>query len=257
MKDKRIWSFKRRAEEDNLISAGACRLILRIASWRYCTKHHPADSEFALSWRDMASWYDLNGPETIRNKQTVYNWLNELVLHRYLFPNELKGSPPKRCYRLDLNYQPSRLALFDWAAENGREVYRPIGGKINQLIGGKINQLIGGKIPPPHNRYSFQEEMLRPKGKKSSGAHARRQEKGGGNNQGSLRSRRKVDLPLGDGQDANAVPISELPVEDRATQGCDLSATAETGGTKTPGRGRKAPASLPHDWQKMKKEAGL
>src|SRR5437879_1178477 len=109
MKDKRIWAFKRRAEEDNLITAGACRLILRISSWRYCTKHHPADAEFSLSWRHIAAWYDNEGPEVIKNKRTIYGWLREAVLNRYLHYNGRKGCPGQSCYRLDLDYNPEPL----------------------------------------------------------------------------------------------------------------------------------------------------
>jgi hypothetical protein len=260
MKDKRIWPFKRRAEEDNLISAGACRLILRISSWRYCTKHHPADSEFSLSWRHMAAWYDYDGPEAIKDKETIYGWIRELVHHRFLNYRGRKGCPAQSCFQIDLDYKPERLWLFDWAAEQAsRIVQQPpsVGGKTPQLDGGKTPQLDGGKTPPsvggknrpPHNLYSLREEMY-PERKKLQ-ARSARAARSGGKNVGSLRSRGKgtPPLPLSDGQDASAVPTPTAPskkshAEDRALSHPDNpSAAARTGGTIPPDRGRKAPVS--------------
>jgi hypothetical protein len=269
MKDKRIWEFKRRAEEDNLITAGACRLILRIASWRYCTKHHPADSEFSLSWRSMAAWYDNDGPERVKRKETIYGWMRELVMARYLHYNGRKGCPAQACYRLDLDHKPERLTLFDWAAERGDQVVKKslvrdagsgvaVGGKNRQLEAGKNRQLdgekkqpledgknrqpVGGKNRAPINRYSLREEMIRPKGR--NGGAARRQLRKN-DLAGSLRSSEgEAGLTHGSGKVASTVPAKkESPSEDRATLRSDLSADGRAGGSSPPGRERKLPPS--------------
>ena len=170
MKDKRIWPFKRRAEEDNLITAGACRLLLRIASWRYCTKHHPADAEFSLSRRHMAAWYDYDGPETIKNRKTIYDWIRELVRNRYLFYNGRKGCPAQSCYKLDLDYKPEPMTLFNWGAEQASQIVSiapPVDRKTGQLDDQETGQLdgrkngkqVGRKIRPPKYSYSLREEM--------------------------------------------------------------------------------------------------
>ncbi len=208
MKDKRIWGFKRRAEEDNFITAGACRLILRIASWRYCTKHHPADSEFALSWRDIAAWYDFEGPEAIKDEHTIYRWMRELVLNHYLFYNGRKGCPPKSCYRLDLDFVPQPLTLFDWAAEQANHIVRahtPNREKVHELNREKVHEStrvqtgksIRGKNRAPHIGYSLREEMVqRPKGR-NGGAIAPEDGKNGG--EIDARSARKDDSGEGVG----------------------------------------------------------
>jgi hypothetical protein len=267
MKDHRILPFKLRAEKDNAISHGARTLIWRMATFANGAKGYLADQPMGLTWRNMATWFNVrsNGQLSavgVKHKDTIYRWLRELVLNGYLIYCGIKAADNQRIafYKLDLR-QREQEWLFDFWSDRGRIIWNnhePIGGKISQPIGGKISQPIGGKIPPPHISYSLREEMNKTKGKKSSVAHARRHKKGGGNNRGSLRSRGTVDGTLGNGKGASSVPIiSELPAEDRSTQGCEPSAAVETGEAKPPGGDRKVPASLPANWQKMKKEHGL
>jgi hypothetical protein len=255
MRDKRIWEFKRRAEEDNLITAGCCRLLLRLASWRYCTRHHPADSEFSLSWRDMAAWYDNEGPEAVKNERTIYKWMREAVLNRYLFYNGRKGCPAQSCYRLDLDHKPERLTLFDWAATRASQVAQKntelvrekttelVREKNAQPVARKTTEPVAQKSAAPINRYSLREEMYKTKGKKFEPRAARGKKKKNG--VGAPVRDRTRDLAHGSGKDASTGPAQkELPTEDRATQGCDLSAVGKAGGTNPPGRGSNAPASL-------------
>ncbi len=255
MKDKRIWEFKRRAEEDNLITAGACRLILRIASWRYCTRHHPADGEFSLTWRDMAAWYDHEGPEAIANEKTIYRWVRELVTNKYLFYNGVKGCPAQSCYRLDLEYKPECLWLFDWAAEHANKIVpkapldTPKKGELDTPKKGesvlrKIGETVRPKIRAPKYSYSLREEMKYPKGKKLEPRVARK-----GNNRkvglSSLRSGETPPLSLCDGQEvATWSPSKQSHAQDSALSSPDnTSGACRTGGSKPPGRSRKTPAS--------------
>ncbi|HMP83238.1 MAG TPA: hypothetical protein PKA41_11105 [Verrucomicrobiota bacterium] len=253
MKDKRIWDFKRRVEEDNLISAATCRMLLRIASWRYCTKNHPADAEFGLSAPEIASWYDYDSPEAIKDPETIYAWIRQAVFNRYMIYCGKKGCPGKSCYRLDLDYKPEPLTLFNWAADQGSMVT----GKTPALVTGKTPALVTGKTrrqdakknPPPIIKYSLREEMYKTKGKKFSGGKRRQVTKRG--RVGSLRSTGTAPLPLGDGQDASAVPTAsagrkQSHAGDKALSPPDnLSTASGTGGTNPPGaHGRKAVRSL-------------
>lgn len=269
MKDARIWPFKRRAEEDNLITAGACRLILRLASWRYCTKHHPADAEFSLSWRHMAAWYDNEGPETIKNEKTIRRWLRELVLNKYLHYNGRKGCPAQSCFRLDLEYQPEPLTLFNWGAEQASQVVTvspkmgalvspKIGAQVRQKTGGPVHQKSGEPVRPkiraPQYRYSLREEMY-PERKKLSGAQRRRLKRK--NQVGSLRSKesqgdlmarsaRNPEPPLSlcGGNGASTVPPSKKShVGDKATSPPDdLSTTSRAGAASPPRDAQKKTA---------------
>jgi hypothetical protein len=210
MKDSRIFAIKLRAEKDNLITAGACRLFLRIATWRYCIKDAPADATFALSWADVARWYGANEPESVRNKRTVYGWMRELIHNRYLHYNGLKGCPAKSCYRLEF-YFPQPLTLLDWAAnrapqhtsltvEHGELLEVQVGQKTTQLVGRKTTQLVGRKTTqqvvqktaPPKYSYSLREEMYNTEGKKSQAGSAGTGNEGEGINS-SLRSKKRLE----------------------------------------------------------------
>jgi hypothetical protein len=205
MKDKRIFPLKLRAERDNLLTAGACRLFLRLASWRWRVKDAPAEAEWSLSWRDMAGCFG-DGPERVNKKDTVYTWLRELVLHRYLHYCGLKGCPARSCYRLEF-YFPERETLFEWASSRspqhtqlmviegvlqpdavGRKIGQLVGRKNSQLVGRKNSQLVGRKNGPPIYTYSLREEMYYTKGKKFEPRCARKVETTGEGNS-SLRSK--------------------------------------------------------------------
>ena len=254
MKDKRIWPFKRRAEEDNLITAGACRLILRLASWRYCTRHHPADAEFSLSWRHMAAWYDNEGPEVIKNKRTIYRWLRELVHNRYLHYNGRKGCPAQSCYRLDLDHKPEALTLFNWAAEKASEIVILEAQKNAPTVVRKTARQDGHKTPPPILRYSLWEEMNNTKGKK---LRSLRSKTTTGKRLARFARKERPNLPLCDGQDASAVPnhgrAQKSPAEDKALSSHDnLSAAGERAGQVPPARGGKtSPRSLSTESQRI------
>ncbi len=262
MKDKRVWPFKRRAEEDNLISAGCCRMILRMASWRYCTKYHPADSEFSLSWRHIAAWYDNDGPETVRNRMTIYGWIREAVFNRYLVYCGKKGCPAQSCYRLELSYAPEPLTLFNWGAERAQEIVsvaqktkqlvaqktkQLVAQKTKQLVVGKIEQPVARKNRPPINKYfPSGRNGTKPKGRNSS-----LRSQTGVDKSSSLRSERRPPLRHDKGQDAPTMP-QKSPAEDRATSPPDdPSAAVGRGGTNPPGRGAAHPSPSPLSKKQM------
>jgi hypothetical protein len=212
VKDARIFQFKLRAEKDNCISNGARALILRICTWRYGVKYHPADAEFALSWREMAAWFGIGEIASVKHKDTIYRWLRELVLNQYLHYNGLKGSPATACYRLTF-HTPKPDWLFDWASSRGAIIWTSVGGKNSQLDGGKNSQLdggknsqlvggnnhqpVGGKNQPPHIGYFPSGRKVNTTGKKIEARSAR--ERRGEDEMASLRSgetKEEIDCSL-------------------------------------------------------------
>lgn len=257
MNDARIHKFKLRAEKDNAISNGARALILRICTWRYGVKHHAAGADFALSWKDMAAWFGVGMKASVKDKETIYAWLRELILHRYLYKNELTSCPATRQYRLTFHV-PDDLWLFDFWSARGAVIWQRDGGKTPQLVGepnhqlegGKNRQLVGGKIRPPHNSYSLREEMYKTKGKKLRRAGRARQRNGRGKSS-SLRSGKHDECPLSDGKDAATGPKKQSPVEDRGNVETTPSATGRTAGTNPPARAGNGPRSLAPATQRM------
>lgn len=217
MKDSRIFPLKLRAERDNLITAGACRLFQRLASWRYRVKDAPADAEWSLSWRDMAGCFGA-GPEKIKRPETIYAWLRELVLHRYLFYCGIHGCPGRSCYRIQF-YFPERETLFEWVASRSPRhtqlvviegiLQDSVSGKNRQLVGGKNRQLVGGKNRAPIYSYSLREEMYNPEGRNSRPASPAQADEGGSN--GSLRSNEKAGEETGSLRSKGSAPRPSLP----------------------------------------------
>lgn len=253
MRDSRHSALKVQAASDNRLSAGAFRLYIRILDWRYFTKHAPAHAEFALSWRQYAIWYDTTGPEVIRDKDTIYAWLAELISCKYV-QHCGRGDRNTSIYKINYEVPHHGLPLFDHYGVHveanprprqsnfGKNVQRAVervAGKIPQLVAGKIQKLVGGKIPAPLLKYSLREEMST-KRKKLNGSLRSAGTKGKLSAR-SARSGDTMDLSLGSGNGASAVPPKrkQLRPEDRATLGSDLSAASKAGAASPPGDARK------------------
>ena len=149
-KNKTIGAIRIKAERDLAISDGALRLLFRICSNIYTNPNAKLDVSFPVPWSKVAMWCGIS------DRDTCYNRLKDLVEHKYLKCDGVRGCPPIGYFFLNLN-------CMENPAINGRQNPANVCRENPANVTRQNPAIMGRENPAHHISNSFQEEKIKGK----------------------------------------------------------------------------------------------